>query len=67
MMKKNGYGELMARYVGNRWLYIDRNGQGEEILRDREGNPIRHGKMETEDGAEKLARSIVGRHMTDGD
>ena len=23
-MQKNGYGELMAKYVGNRWLYIDR-------------------------------------------
>jgi len=66
-MQKNGYGELMARYVGNRWLYIDRNRQGEEILRDREGNPIRNGKKEKEEGLEKLTRSIVGRHLTDGD
>jgi len=59
-MQKNGYGELMAKYVGNRWLYIDRNKKGEEILKDGDGNPIiRDAETKKSEQAQQLIRSNI--------
>jgi hypothetical protein len=64
-MQKNGYGELMAKYVGNRWLYIDRNKEGNDILKDRDENPtIRNAETKTTEQTKQLTGSIVGRHET---
>jgi hypothetical protein len=59
-MQKNGYGELMAKYVGNRWIYIDRNRRGEGILRDGDNNPLVR-DTETRDEASQATRSIIDR------
>jgi hypothetical protein len=59
-MEKNGYGELMARYVGNRWIYIDRNKRGEGILRDGDDSALVR-DPETGDEASQATRSIIDR------
>lgn len=67
-MQKNGYGELMAKYVGNRWLYIDRNKKGEEVLKDGDGNPmIRDAETKKSEQAQQLKRSNISRYQTKRD
>jgi len=59
-MQKNGYGELMARYVGNRWIYIDRNKRGEGILKDGDDSALVR-DTEAGDEASQATRSIIDR------
>ncbi len=59
-MQKNGYGELMAKYVGNRWIYIDRNKRGEGVLRDRDDSTLVR-DTETGNEASQATRSIIDR------
>jgi hypothetical protein len=60
-MQKNAYGELMVRYVGNRWQYIDRNRESDVHSLSEKESPVSNQEHGAVDQATKMTRTMSGK------
>lgn len=60
-IQKNAYGELMVKYVGNRWQYIGRNREGDVVSLNEKESPGNSQAHNTADQADRMTRTMAGK------
>ncbi len=58
-IQKNAYGELMVRYVGNRWQYIGRNRENDQRSSNDQERPDQENRAV--DLPDKTIRIMAGK------